>query len=52
VLAVLAALGSDVALLLWIFLLHAWRDAAKDPQVAKKQMRLLASLVLSKRVHE
>lgn len=48
VMAVLAALGSGVALLLWVFLLQAWREAGKDPEVAKKQMRLLASLRLNK----
>jgi LPS O-antigen subunit length determinant protein (WzzB/FepE family) len=48
VMAVLAALGSGVAFLLWVFLLQIWRDAARDPEVAKKQMHLLTSLGLGK----
>ncbi len=42
--AVLAALGSGFALLLWVFLRQAWKNAAQDPQAAEKQAKLRATL--------
>ena len=42
--AFLAALGSGLALLLWVFLRQAWINAAQDPQAAEKQARLRATL--------
>lgn len=44
--AVLGALTTGFALLLWVFMRQAWRHAAKDPQVAGKQARLRAALSL------
>ena len=42
--AFLAALGSGLALLLWVFLRQAWINAAQDPQAAEKHARLRATL--------
>ena len=42
--AVLAALGSGFALLLWVFMRQAWKNAANDPETVKKQARLRAAL--------
>ena len=42
--AVLAALGSGFALLLWVFMRQAWKNAAQDPQAAEKQAKLCATL--------
>lgn len=42
--AVLAALGSGFALLLWVFMRQAWRNAAQDPESADKQGKLRAAL--------
>ena len=42
--AVLAALGSGFALLLWVFMRQAWKNAAQDPEMAKKQAQLRAAL--------
>jgi hypothetical protein len=42
--AVLAALGSGFALLLWMFLRQAWMNTAQDPETLKKKARLRASL--------
>lgn len=42
--AVLAALGSGLALLLWVFMRKAWKNAAQDPDSAGKQARLMAAL--------
>ena len=38
--AVLAALGSGFALLLWVFMRQAWRGAAQNPDAAEKQAKL------------
>ena len=40
--AVLAALGSGFALLLWVFMRQAWKTAALDPDAADKQAKLRA----------
>lgn len=37
--AVLAALGSGFAWLLWVFLRQGWKHAAFDPQAAEEQAR-------------
>lgn len=42
--AILAALGGGFALLLWVFMRQAWKNAALDPQAAQKQARLRAAL--------
>lgn len=42
--AVLAALGSGFALLLWVFMRQAWKNAAHDPEAAEKQARLRAAM--------
>lgn len=42
--AVFAALGSCVALLLWVFMCQAWRRAAQDPLVAEKQVKLRTAI--------
>ena len=42
--AVLAALGSGFALLLWVFMRQAWKNAAQDHEMAKKQAQLRAAL--------
>lgn len=42
--AVLAALGSGFALLLWVFMRQAWQNAAQDPETLEKQVRLRAAL--------
>lgn len=42
--AVLAALGSGFALLLWVFMRQAWMNAKQDPKVAGKQAKLLAAM--------
>ena len=44
--AVFAALGSGFFLLLWVFVRHAWKNAARDPRTASKQAQLLAALGL------
>lgn len=44
--AILAALGSGFALLLWVFMRQAWRGAAQDPESAEKQAKLRAALGL------
>jgi hypothetical protein len=44
--AILAALGSGFALLLWVFMRQAWRGAAGDPESAEKQAKLRAALGL------
>ena len=45
--AVLAALGSGFALLLWVFMRQAWVNAALDPQAAQKHARLRAAMGFS-----
>ena len=42
--AVLTALGSGFALLLWVFMRQAWRGAAQDPEAAQKKAKLRAAL--------
>ena len=42
--AVLAALGGGFALLLWIFMRQAWRNAALDPETAEKQSKLRGAI--------
>lgn len=42
--AMMAALGSGFALLLWVFMRQAWKNAAQDPQAAEKQAKLLAAM--------
>lgn len=42
--AILAALGSGFALLLWVFMRQAWKNAAQDPDAAKKQAKLRAAI--------
>lgn len=42
--AVLAALGSGIALLLWVFMCWAWKNATQDPEAAEKQAKLLAAI--------
>ena len=42
--AILAALASGFALLLWVFLRKAWMSTAQDPLGAEKQKRLQAAL--------
>jgi len=49
--AVLAALGSGFALLLWVFMRQAWKNAAQDPQAAEKQAKLLAAIGFNGRPH-
>jgi hypothetical protein len=44
--AVLAALGIGFALLLWVSIRQAWRNAAQDPETLKKKARLRAALRL------
>ena len=44
--AVLSTLATGFALLLWVFMRQAWRNAAKDPQMAERQARLRAALGL------
>lgn len=44
--AVLSTLAAGFALLLWVFLRQAWRNAAQDPQAAPKLARLRAALGL------
>lgn len=48
---VLAAIGSGVALLLWVFMRQAWKSAAQDPQAAEKQAKLLAVMGFKGRTH-
>ena len=48
--AVLAALGSGFALLLWVFMRQAWRSAALNPDAAEKQAKLLAAMGFKQRV--
>lgn len=40
--AILTSLGTGVALLLFVFMRQAWRNAALNPQAAQKQARLRA----------
>ena len=49
--AVLAALGSGFALLLWVFMRQAWKNAAQDPQAADKQAKLRAAMGLKGNPH-
>ena len=42
--AVLAALGSGFALLLWVFVRQAWKNAAQDPEAAEKQAKLRVAM--------
>ncbi|MEQ1534295.1 MAG: hypothetical protein ABL923_00325 [Burkholderiaceae bacterium] len=49
--AVLAALGSGFALLLWVFVRQAWKNTAQDPQVVEKQAKLLAAMGFKGRPH-
>lgn len=49
--AVLAALGSGFALLLWVFMRQAWKNAAQDPEVAGKQAKLRAAIGFKRRPH-
>jgi hypothetical protein len=44
--AVLSTLATGLALLLWVFMRQAWRNAALDPQAAPKLARLRAALGL------
>lgn len=48
--AVLAALGSGFALLLWVFMRQAWKNAALDPETAEKQAKLRAAIGFKQRV--
>lgn len=41
---VLAVMSSGFALLLWVFMRQAWKNAAHDPKAAEKQARLHAAL--------
>lgn len=43
-LAILAAMGTGVVLLLYVFMRQAWRNAAQDPEAAQKQEQLRAAL--------
>jgi hypothetical protein len=49
--AVLAALGSGFALLLWMFMQQAWKNASRDPEVAERQAKLRAAVRSSVRTH-
>lgn len=42
--AILAALGSGFALLLWVFIRQAWKNSAQDPEAAEKQAKLRAAM--------
>lgn len=42
--AILAALGSGFALLLWVFMRQAWKTAALNPEAAEKQAKLRAAI--------
>ncbi len=44
--ALLSALATAMALLLWILILQAWRSAAQDPSLAPKLLRLRNALKL------
>lgn len=46
--AVMAALGTGFALLLFVFMRQAWRNAAQDPAAASKMARLRAAFGSSK----
>jgi capsular polysaccharide biosynthesis protein len=46
--AVLAAFGAGLALLLWVFMRQAWTNAAQNPETRQKQGRLRAALGLSR----
>ena len=50
-LAFLTALGSGFALLLWVFVRQAWKNAAQDPQVAERQAQLLTAIRFNARLH-
>lgn len=41
---ILAAFGGGFALLLWVFMRQAWKNAAKAPETAEKMIRLRAAL--------
>lgn len=47
---VVATLFSSLLLLLWVFMRQAWTKAARDPEVAEKQAKLLAALGFSGRL--
>lgn len=47
--AILAALGSGLALLLWVYMRQSWRNAARDPDAAEKQAKLRAAIGLKGR---
>ena len=49
--ATLAAIGSGVVLLLWVFMRNAWCSAALDSAAAEKQARLQAALGFKVRAH-
>lgn len=42
--AALAAIAAGFVLLLWVFMRQAWRNAARDPQAAMKQVQLASAL--------
>lgn len=42
--AIMTALGVGFALLLFVFMRQAWRHSAADPELARKQSRLLSTL--------
>lgn len=42
--AVLGMLTSGFVVLMWVFMRHAWRNVAQDPQAAQKLARLRAAL--------
>jgi hypothetical protein len=42
--ALLSAIATAMALMLWICMVQAWRSAALDPAVAPKMMRLRSAL--------
>lgn len=44
--AFLVALGTGFALLLWVFMRQAWRNAALDPETAEKQSKLRVAIGL------
>lgn len=48
--AVLSSLCSGFALLLWVFLRRAWKNAAQDPQAMGKQAKLLAAMGFKQRI--
>lgn len=42
--AIVTALATGFALLLWLYVRHAWMRAAADPKIREKQLRLRAAL--------